>query len=66
MLKIKKNKRVHANKQDAMDEVLKEDEVKRLNAEIPKSIYTRLKSKLAEDDMSISEWVRDCAKRYLL
>ena len=65
MLKIKKNKRVHTNKQDVMNEILKEDEVKRLNAEIPKSIYTRLKSKLAENDMSISDWVRDCAKSYL-
>jgi hypothetical protein len=65
MLKIKKSKRIHANKHDVMNEVLKEDDVKRLNAEMPKSIYRRLKSKLAENDISISEWVRDCAKRYL-
>ena len=65
MLKIKKSKRVHTNKQDVMNEILKEDDIKRLNAEIPKSIYTRLKSKLAENDISISAWVRDCAKSYL-
>ena len=64
MLKVKKNNRVHINKEEAMSTVLKE-EVKRLNADIPKSQYNHFKSKLAKDDMSISKWVRVKVNEYL-
>lgn len=58
MLKAKTNRRSHTTKDEAMREVVKEENLKRLNVNLPKSLYLKLKAKLSKDDITISDWLR--------
>jgi len=65
MLKAKTNRRSHSKRDEAIKEVLKEENVKRLNVNLPKSLYTKLKAKLTEEDLTISDWLRITIERYV-
>ena len=59
MLKAKTTKTSYSSaKEEAIREILKPDELKRLNVNIPKPLYLELKKKLAELDIPISDWIR--------
>lgn len=65
MLKAKTNTTETKGKSAAIREILFDNEVKRLNVNIPKNLYARLKLDLATKDMTISDWIRDSIDEYL-
>lgn len=65
MLKAKTKTNVSVGKKAALDELLKDEEIKRLNVNIPKKTYRKLQEKLLEKDITISEWIRIAIDNYL-
>ena len=66
MLKAKTTKTSYSSaKEEAIREILKPDELKRLNVNIPKPLYLELKKKLAELDIPISDWIRKQSESFI-
>ena len=65
MLKAKIKTNTSMGKKAALEEILKEGEIKRLNVNIPKKTYKKLQERLFEKDITISEWIRITIDNYL-
>ena len=65
MLKAKIKTNTSLGKKAALEEILKEEEIKRLNVNIPKKTYKILQEKLLQKDITISEWIRIAIDNYL-
>ena len=65
MLKAKIKTNTSLGKKAALEEILKEEEIKRLNVNIPKKTYKILQARLLKKDITISEWIRIAIDNYL-
>ena len=64
VLKAKKNRRDRPDKEKALDEATKPD-TKRLNAEIPRELHSKLKTFAAQRETKITEVVIEAVTEYL-
>lgn len=65
MLKAKIKTNTSIGKKAALEEILKEGELKRLNVNIPKRTYKKLQERLLSKEITISEWIRIAIDNYL-
>ena len=65
MLKAKIKTNTSIGKKAALEEILKEEEIKRLNVNIPKRTYKKLQERLLSKEITISEWIRIAVDNYL-
>lgn len=65
MLKAKIKTNTSIGKKAALEEILKEGEIKRLNVNIPKRTYKKLQERLLSKEITISEWIRIAIDNYL-
>ena len=64
MLSTKKTNRQHSSKQEAINLVTTED-LKRLNVQVPKSKFIKLKQKAVLQDMTLTDLVNNWIDEYL-
>ena len=65
MLKAKIKTNTSIGKKTALEEILKEEDIKRLNVNIPKRTYKKLQQRLLSKEITISEWIRIAIDNYL-